>query len=99
AEIARLQKLDQRYQATIRDSAALRADKGHGHLHHDRSRPASDVGGAVLSFPGAAALDDIGWLGNNGLRLAGRGRGADGASELARHRHRWRSVGADDHAG
>ena len=37
------------HQAAIRHPAALRADQGPRHLHHHRSRPAPDVGGAVLS--------------------------------------------------
>jgi acetolactate synthase-1/2/3 large subunit len=35
--------------AAIRDPAAVRADQGPRHLHHHRSGPAPDVGGAVLS--------------------------------------------------
>ncbi len=75
------------HQAAIRDRALVRADQGQGHLHHHRSRPASDVGGAVLSLPGAEPLDDIGRPRHDGLWPAGGGRRADGASEIAGHRH------------
>jgi acetolactate synthase-1/2/3 large subunit len=47
AQLPRLQALGQRDQAAIRDRAALCADQGSRHLHHHRSRPAPDVGGAV----------------------------------------------------
>jgi acetolactate synthase-1/2/3 large subunit len=52
--------------AAIRDPAALRADQEPRHLHHHRSRPAPDVGGAVLWFRGAQPLDDLGRLGTMG---------------------------------
>ena len=99
AQVARLQELERDHQAAIRDPAALRADQGPRHLHHDRSRPAPDVGGAVLPFRGAEPLDDLGRARHHGLWPAGGGRRADGASEVAGHRHRRRGLGADDHAG
>ena len=49
AQVARLPAVERGDQAAIRHPAALRADQGPRHLHHDRSRPAPDVGGAVLS--------------------------------------------------
>ena len=98
-QVAGLQELEGDHQAAARDPAALRDHEGHGHLHHDRSRPASDVGGAVLSVPGAASLDDLGRSRHDGLRAAGSGRRADGASEIARDRYCGRSVRAHDHAG
>ena len=98
-KVARLSQFERDHQAAIRDPAALRADQGPRHLHHHRSRPAPDVGGAVLSFPGAEPLDDLGRARHHGLRPAGLGRRAARASEFARHRHRRRGVGADDHAG
>ncbi len=51
------------------------------------------------AFPGAEPLDDLGRPRHHGLWPAGLGRRAACASELARHRHRRRSFGADDHAG
>ena len=86
-EVARLSQLQQNHQAAICDPAALRADQGPRHLHHHRSRPASDVGGAVLSLPGAVPLDDLGRPRHHGLRAAGRGRRAARAS-----RTRWSST-------
>ena len=47
-ELARLQELDDDDQAAARDQAALRGDQGPRRLHHHRSRPAPDVGGAAL---------------------------------------------------
>ena len=73
--------------------------RGPRRLHHDRSGPASDVGGAALQVRRAQPLDDVGRARHDGLRLAGRGRRADGASRRARHRHRRRSQRADDDAG
>ena len=92
-------QLERDHQAAIRHPAALRADQGPRRLHHHRSRPAPDVGGAVLQLPGAEPLDDLGRARHHGLRPAGRGRRAAGASEIAGHRHRRRGLGADDHAG
>src|ERR1700733_13055883 len=98
-EPARLPKLERDHQAAIRDRAALRADQGPRHLHHHRSRPASDVGGAVLSVPGAEALDDVRRARHDGLWAAGRDRRAARASKLAGDRHRRRSLDPDEHAG
>ena len=98
-EFARLSQFQRDHQTAIRHPAPLRTDQGPRHLHHHRSRPAPDVGGAVLSIPGADALDDLGRAGHHGLWLAGLGRRAAGASEFAGRRHRRRSLGADDHAG
>ena len=50
-------------------------------------------------LPGAEPLDDLGRARHHGLRPAGGGRRAARASQLAGHRHRRRSLGADDHAG
>ncbi len=99
AQVARLQELEGHHQAAIRDPAAVRADQGPRHLHHHRSGPAPDVGGAVLPLRGAEPLDDLGRARHHGLRPAGVGRRAARASELAGHRHRRRGLGADDHAG
>ena len=92
-------QLERDDQAAIRDPAALCADHGPRRLHHDRSRPAPDVGGAVLQVRGAEPLDDLGRARHHGLRPAGLGRRAARASEIAGDRHRGRSLGADDHAG
>ena len=75
-QIARLPAVEGGHQAAIRDPAALRADQGQGCLHHHRSRPAPDVGGAVLRLPGAEPLDDVGRPRHHGLRPAGFGRRA-----------------------
>ena len=88
-----------RHHAAIRHRAALRADQGQGRLHHHRGRPAPDVGGAVLPVRGAQPLDDLGRPRHHGLRPAGGGRRAGGASQEPGHRHRRRRLGADDHAG
>ena len=98
-KVARLSRLERHHQAAIRHPAAVRADQGPRHLHHHRSRPAPDVGGAVLSVPGAEPLDDLGRARHHGLWAAGLGRRAARASGLAGHRHRRRGVGDDDHAG
>ncbi len=91
AQVARLPAVERADQAAIRHPAALRADQGPRHLHHHRSRPAPDVGGAVLQLQRAEPLDDLGRPGHHGLRPAGFGRRADGAPGLAGHRHRRRS--------
>ena len=80
AELPALPQARRRDHAAIRDRAALRADPRPRHLHHHRSRPASDVGGAVLQVRGAEPLDDVGRARHHGLWPAGRGRRADGAS-------------------
>ena len=98
-EFARLPQFQRDHQAAIRDPAALRTDQGPRHLHHDRSRPAPDVGGAVLSLPGAEPLDDLGRPRHHGLWPAGLGRRAAGAPEFAGRRYRRRGFGADDDAG
>ena len=69
------------------------------HLHHHRSRPAPDVGGAVLRLRGAEPLDDLRRPRHHGLRPAGGGRRAGRASRTPRDRHRRRRLGADDDAG
>ena len=76
AQVARLQELERHHQAAIRHRAAVRADQGSRHLHHHRSGPAPDVGGAVLRLPGAEPLDDVRRARHHGLRPAGRGRRA-----------------------
>ena len=75
-----LQEARRRHHAAIRHRAALRADARPRHLHHHRGRPASDVGGAVLQVRGAEPLDDLRRARHHGLRPAGGGRRADGAS-------------------
>ncbi len=75
------------------------ADARQGYLHHHRSRPAPDVGGAVLRLRGAAPLDDLGRSRHHGLWPAGGARRAGRASRQPRHRHRGRRLGADDDAG
>ena len=87
AQVARLQELERHHQAAIRHRAALRADQGPRHLHHHRSGPAPDVGGAVLPLPGAEPLDDLGRARHHGLRPAGGGRRAACASRI-----RWSST-------
>ena len=57
-------------------AAPLRADQGPRHLHHDRGRPAPDVGGAVLQVRGAEPLDDVRRPRHHGLRPAGGDRRA-----------------------
>ena len=79
--------------------AALRADQGPRHLHHDRGRPAPDVGGAVLPLRGAEPLDDLGRPRHHGLWPARRHRRAARAPEIARHRHRRRRLDPDEHSG
>ena len=74
-------------------------DEGSRHLHHDRGRPASDVGGAVPSLRRTEPLDDIGRTGHDGLRPAGCDRRAARASEVARHRRCGRRVDPDEHSG
>ena len=44
-------------------------------------------------------MDDLGRARHHGLRTAGRGRRAARTPGVARHRHRRRSLGVDDHAG
>ena len=87
------------HQAAIRAGAALCADPRPRSLHHDRSRPAPDVGGAVLQIRGAEPLDDLGRARHDGLRPAGGDGRADRASRRARHRHRRRSLDPDEHPG
>ena len=68
------------HQAAVRDPAPLRADQGPRDLHHDRGRPASDVGGAALPVRAAAPLADLGRARHHGLRLARRDGRAGRAS-------------------
>ena len=89
-QVARLSQFQRGDQAAIRHPAALRADQGQGRLHHHRSRPAPDVGGAVLPLPGAEPLDDVRRARHHGLWPAGLGRRAARTSEIAGHRHRRR---------
>ena len=85
--------------AAICHRAPVRGDARPRHLHHHRSRPASDVGGAVLRLRGAAPLDDLGRSRHHGLRPAGGARRPGRASRQPRDRHRRRRLGADDDAG
>ena len=64
---------------------ALTRDRGR--LHHDGSRPAPDVGRAVLPLRQAQPLDDLGRPRHDGLWPAGRHRRAGGAP-----RTRWSST-------
>ena len=68
-------------------------------LRHDRGRPASDVGGAVLQIRKAQPLDDLGRARHDGIRPAGGDRGPDRPSRGARRRHRRRSLDPDEHPG
>ena len=99
ARLPQIPRQHGRDHAAIRDRAALCADPRQGRLHHHRSGPAPDVGGAVLQVRGAEPLDDVGRPRHHGLWPAGRGRRAGGASQIAGDRHRRRCLGADDHAG
>ena len=99
AQFAVLQEEQRYHPAAIRDPAAVRGDPRPRHLHHDRSRPAPDVGGAVLRLRGAAPLDDLGRSRHHGLRPAGGDRRPGRASRQPRDRHRRRCLGADDDAG
>ena len=83
AQFARLQEEQRYHPAAIRHRAAVRGDARPRHLHHHRSRPAPDVGGAVLRLRGAAPLDDVGRSRHHGLRPAGRARRAGRASATA----------------
>ena len=64
--------------APVCDPAALRADQGSGHLHHDGSRAASDVGGAVLQLRGANR-----WMTSGGLGTMGYGLPAAIGAQMA----------------
>ncbi len=79
--------------------AAACADQGPRHLHHDRGRPASDVGRAVPALRRAEPLDDVRRPRHDGLWSACRHRRADGASEVARHRRCGRRLDPDEHPG
>ena len=68
-------------------------------LHHHGSRPAPDVGGAVLPLRQAQSLDDLRRPRHDGLWPARRHRRAGGAPQRAGHRHRRRRLRADDDAG
>ena len=92
-------QLERLHHAAVRDPAALRADQGPRRLHHHRGRPAPDVGGAVLPLRGAEPLDDLGRARHHGLRPAGGHRRADGAPQVARHRHRRRRLDPHEHPG
>ena len=98
-EVPRLQEARRRDHAAIRHRAALRAHQGSRRLHHHRGRPAPDVGGAVLPLRGAQPLDDLGRPRHHGLRPARGHRRADGAPQVARHRHRRRRLDPHEHPG
>ena len=66
---------------------------------HDRHRPAPDVGGAVLPLRPAAALDPVGWAGDDGLRPPGRDGRTGGPARAADGRALGRRVDPDEHAG
>ena len=88
------------HQAAIRDRAALRADPGIATtFHHDRGRPASDVGRAALQLREAQPLDDLRRARHHGLRPAvGDGRAARPSGRAGR-RHRRRGLDHDEHPG
>ena len=67
-----------------RCSGSTRLTQEARHLHHDRGRPAPDVGGPVPQVRAAEPLDDLGRPRHHGLRPAGRDRRADRPS-----RTRW----------
>ena len=73
--------------------------KGRDTVHHDRSRSASDVGGATLSFRGAEPLDDERRPRHHGLWPAGGDRRAAGASDFPRRRYRRRGLDPHEYAG
>ncbi len=99
AQLAVLQEEQRHHPAAICDPAPVRGDTRQGRLHHHRSRPAPDVGGAVLRLRRAAPLDDLRRPRHHGLRPAGSGRRAGRASRQPGHRYRRRRFGADDDAG
>ena len=98
-EVAQLQEIARRDHAAVRGRAALRVDQGPRRLHHHRGRPAPDVGGAVLPLRRAEPLDDLRRPRHHGLWPARRHRRADGAPQVARHRHRRRRLDPDEHPG
>ena len=85
-------------QAAVHDQGAVRGDRRRGD-RDERRRPAPDVGGAVLRLPRAAALDQLGRAGHDGLRPArgdGRRRRLSRAARVLRGRRR---LGSDERAG
>ena len=91
----------QHHQAAIRHPAAVRDHPGPrpGGVHHHRSRPAPDVGGAAFPLREAEPLDDLRRPGHHGLRPAGRDGRADRASGAPGDRYRRRGVDPDEHPG
>ncbi len=76
-----------------------RADSRQGSDHHDRGRPAPDVGGAVLRIPEAEPVADLRRSRHHGLWPAGGDRRAGRQSAPSGHRCRGRSLDHDEHSG
>ncbi len=83
AQFAVLQEEQRCHPAAICDPEAVRSHARQGYLHHHRSRPAPDVGGAVLWLRGAAPLDDLRRPRHHGLWPSRRARRAGGAPATA----------------
>ncbi len=83
AQVAQLHAEQGCHHAAARAGAAACADEGPQDLHHHRSRPAPDVGGAILRIRGAEPVDDVGGAGHDGLRPSGGARRADRPSRCA----------------
>ena len=99
ARLPRLQAGQGDDQAAIRARAALSPHQGPRPLHHHRSRPAPDVGGAVPEVRAAQPLDDLGRARHHGLRPAGGDGRADRPSRRAGHRRGRRGLDPDEHPG
>ncbi len=97
--LPRLQAGQGDHQTAVRARAALSLHQEQGPLHHDRSGPAPDVGGAVPEVRAAQPLDDLGRPRHHGLRPAGRDRRADRPSRGAGDRRGRRSLDHDEHPG
>ena len=99
-QLPRLHAVERDHQAAIRGAAPLRADEGPRRLRHDGSRPAPDVGGAVLQVRGAEPLDDA-RAASAPWATACRPRSATQLAhpKSARHRHRRRGLDPHEHAG
>jgi acetolactate synthase I/II/III large subunit len=77
------------HQGAVRGGDAAQAHPGRGLVHHERRRPAPDVGGAVLRLRGAETLDQLRWPGHDGRGPALRhGHQAGQARQRSFLRHR-----------